>query len=111
MPFSRLLRMRSRTSAMSASRSTGFCSPMSPNCTGALGSGRADYLGDRIGRDHKATSSGRLGGVQHAVRGAHELLRSRALSSFVDRIAGGAHMRIVIVTLVSERLARIVYSP
>src|SRR5205814_4725197 len=30
MPFSRLVRMRSRTSAMSASRSTGVCSPMSP---------------------------------------------------------------------------------
>src|SRR6266566_4971319 len=30
MPFSRFVRMRSRISAMSASRSTGFCSPMWP---------------------------------------------------------------------------------
>src|SRR2546423_11787577 len=51
MPFSRLMRMRSRTSAMSASRSIGFGSPMWPKSNDGAGPARGrDGLGSD-GRD------------------------------------------------------------
>src|SRR5205809_7700287 len=91
MPFSRLVRMRSRTSAMSASRSIGFGSPMWPKSNDGAGPARGrDGLGSD-GRDGARPPAARADRVFALRSGAAE-------ASLMHPVLVGADLVLEVVT-------------